>query len=270
MFPKLFELGPVTLHTYGLLLATALLLAISVTARLGEKDGIPRQRAWDLGLVVILSAVLGAKLLLVLTDLNFYLSDLSRLVSVEFLQAGGVYYGGLIGAVFGSWLFARRHPELRFWNLADAAAPAIALGQSVGRLGCFAAGCDYGSATTLPWAVTFTSEYAHQVVGVPLGVPLHPYQLYESFASILFFGVLYWAWHKRQFIGQIFCFYLVGYGVLRFSLEFFRGDLDRGFLFGGLLSTSQFISLLIVPAAVAAYLYLRPQVAGLASHSRRG
>lgn len=253
MFPKVFDLGPVPVHTYGLLLATALLLAITVAARLAQRDGVPSRLTWDLGFVIILSSVVGAKLLLVLTSWDYYLTDLSRLFSVEFLRAGGVYYGGFLGAVAGSYFYARSRPELPFWVMADAAAPAIALGQAVGRLGCFAAGCDYGRPTDVPWAVVFTSEYAHQVVGTPLNVALHPYQLYEAGLALLLFLVLLWVHGRRRFVGQAFALYLLGYGALRFVLEFYRGDADRGFVFHGALSTSQFISLLIIPAG--AFLY---------------
>jgi phosphatidylglycerol---prolipoprotein diacylglyceryl transferase len=253
MYPKLFELGPLPLHTYGLLLATALLVAISVAARLAERDGVDRKRAWDLGFVVIISSIIGAKLLLVFVSYDYYLSDPRRIFSLEFLQAGGVFYGGFLGAVLGAYLFARRNPDLPFWRMADAAAPAIPLGQSIGRLGCFAAGCDYGRPTDVPWAVTFTSDYAHRIVGVPLHVPLHPYQLYESFGTFVLFLGLLWAFSRRQFTGQVFLLYVICYGVLRFILEFYRGDFDRGFVFGELLSTSQFISLLLVPLAILLY-----------------
>ncbi|HLV02816.1 MAG TPA: prolipoprotein diacylglyceryl transferase [Acidobacteriota bacterium] len=258
MYPKLIELGPIPVHTYGVLLATALLVSISVAAHLAESDGIPRKRAWDMGFVVILSAIAGAKLLLVLTSLDYYLSDPSRLFSLEFLQAGGVYYGGLLGAIAGCVIYVRLNPDLQpFWKLADAAAPAIALGQSIGRLGCLAAGCDYGSETNVPWAITFTNEYAHEIVGVPLHTPLHPYQAYESISTFLLFVALFFAYKRRQFIGQTFCLYLISYGLIRFILEFYRGDEDRGFVLDGLLSTSQFISLLLIPTAIGAYLILR-------------
>jgi phosphatidylglycerol:prolipoprotein diacylglycerol transferase len=263
MFPRLLELGPLTLHTYGLLLATAYLVSILLASRLAEKEGVPADRVWDLGLVVIVSALVGAKVLLVLTDLGGYLDRPSRLLSMEFWQAGGVYYGGFIGAVAGAALWVSRSPDLRFWTIADGAAPAIALGQSIGRLGCFAAGCDYGKATGLPWAVTFTSEYAHQHIGVPLNVALHPTQLYESATTFLLFWILLGIYKKRRFSGQVFFFYLVLYGGTRFLLEFFRGDLGRGFVFEGLLSTSQFISLLIVPVGIVGliFFYRCPQEA---------
>jgi phosphatidylglycerol:prolipoprotein diacylglycerol transferase len=256
MYPKLVDLGPFPIHTYGLLLATAILIALSLMARLAETDGLSRKRAWDLGFVIILSSILGAKLLLILTSWDYYMADLSRLFSLEFLQAGGVYYGGLIGAILGGAIYVRMVPGFTFWRAADTTAPAIPLGQAIGRLGCFAAGCDYGCPTDLPWAVTFTSEYANRVVGVPLNVRLHPYQLYESFSAFLLCLMLLYLFKKRVFYGQTFCQYLIGYGILRFVLEFFRGDVDRGFLFGGLLSTSQFISLLIVPVAIVCYIVL--------------
>ena len=261
MFPRLVELGPFTLHTYGLGLALAFFAAIFVAARLARKDSIPDGRVWDIGLIIVLSSILGSKLLMVLAEPGGYLARPSRLLSLEFWQAAGVFYGGLAGAVLGSALYARRHPDLPFWRLTDSAAPAIALGQSIGRLGCFSAGCCYGKPADLPWAVTFTSEYARQNVGVPLNVPLHPVQLYESALTFLLFLVLIVMHWKRQFVGQVFCFYLVGYGILRFILEFYRGDPDRGFVFAGLLSTSQLIGLLVVPAGIVGYFYARRSTA---------
>ena len=257
MYPRIFELGPITLHSYGLLLAVAYLVAIAVAARLAEGAGVTRQRTWDLGLVVIISAILGAKVLLLVTDLRGFLNSPSRLMSLEYWQAGGVYYGGLLGAVIGTSWYVRKHSDLQFWRMADAAAPAIALGQSIGRLGCFAAGCDYGKPSDLPWAVQFTSEYAHKYVGVPVNIPLHPYQLYESLTTFFLFLVLLWRSRQKRFTGNVFLLYLFLYSAARFGLEFFRGDVDRGFVLGGSLSTSQFISLMILPMSVFGYFYRR-------------
>ena len=258
MFPKLLEIGPLTLHTYGALLAAACLSAIFLFARLGARDGVPRQRSWDLGFIIILSAIVGAKLLMILTDWETYLGrDPSRLLTLGFWQAGGVYYGGLLGAMAGSYIYVRRQPSMNFRTVADAAGPAIALGQTIGRLGCFAAGCDYGQPCSLPWAVTFTSEYAHRVVGVPINVALHPTQLYESLATFTLFLFLLWLHGARRFRGQVFAAYLLCYSILRFGIEFFRGDADRGFVFGGALSTSQFISLLLIPCALLLYSHMR-------------
>ncbi len=259
MYPKLFELGFLTIHTYGLLLALAFLSATALTAHLAEKDGIPRTRAWDLGFVVILSALVGAKALMLLTNLEYYLSQPSRLFALEFWQAGGAFFGGLIGATLGTIWFIRRDSALHFWKVADAAAPSIALGQSIGRLGCFAAGCDYGTPSQLPWAVTFSSQYAHDYVGVPLRVALHPVQLYESAATLLLCVFLFWMSSKRSFRGQVICCYFVGYGILRFLIEFFRGDVSRGFVMGGLLSVPQVFSLLALAAGLIAYFFVRSE-----------
>jgi phosphatidylglycerol:prolipoprotein diacylglycerol transferase len=263
MYPKLLDLGPIPIHTYGVLLAAALLSAISLAAYLGEKDGIPKKLVWDLGFVIILSALVGAKLLLVITSLDYYWENPGHLFSIDFLRAGGVYYGGLLGAIAGSAIYLNNNPGVPFIRMADVAAPAIPLGQSIGRLGCFSAGCDYGRPTDLPWGVTFTSEYAQQVVGVPLNIRLHPYQLYESFTTLFLCLLLLWLFRRRRFTGQIFSSYLVLYGILRFFLEFFRGDADRGFLFDGLLSTSQFVSILLVPVALIAYMLLKKRSANV-------
>jgi len=122
-------------------------------------------------------------------------------------------------------------------------------------LGCFAAGCCYGKATTVPWAVVFTDPAAAANVGTPLGIPLHPTQLYEAGAELLILGVLLAAERRgRGFPGRTFWAYMFLYAVSRFIIEFFRGD-ERGMVFGT-ISTSQFISLLIVPVAVVMLLYL--------------
>ncbi len=256
MLPKLLEIGPIVLHSYGLLLVTAVLSAIALAAFLAEKQQLPRTYAWDLGFVIVLSSVIGAKLLMVLGDWRSYIEQPSMLVSLEFLRAGGVYYGGLLAATAASAVYIWRRPQMPFWKISDAAAPAIALGQSIGRIGCFAAGCDYGKPSDLPWAVTFTNPYANQLSGVPLNTPLHPAQLYESATTLVIFAALLFWFYRKSFDGQVFCLYLIFYSVARFFLEFFRGDVDRGFVFGW-LSTSQFISVILFPVAIGLYFYLR-------------
>ena len=257
MLPKLFEIGGFPIHTYGLLLAAALLVSIELMARMGAREGISRNKIWDLGFVIILSALLGAKLLLVVSDLSLYLSEPDRILTLAFWQAAGVYYGGLLGAVAGAAIYLRRHPDLKFWTVADIAAPCIALGQSIGRLGCLAAGCDYGKPTDLPWGITFTSDYASGNVGVPLHVPLHPTQAYESAGTFLIFLFLLRTFRRRRFQGQVFLLYLITYGVLRFLIEYVRGDLARGVFLDGLMSTSQVISLILVPVALVIYSHRR-------------
>ena len=147
------------------------------------------------------------------------------------------------------WFFPR-HPQLRFWQSADICAPAIALGQAIGRIGCLMAGDDYGRPTTMPWAVTFTDPTAATLGGAPLGVPLHPVQAYESVFCLLLFICLVRLLRRKRFDGEVILAYTLVYATARFILEFFRGDVDRGFVLGW-LSTSQFIAAILGPVAVA-------------------
>jgi len=255
LYPKIIELGPLTLHTYGLLLALAFFSGAVILSRLVVREGLQASRAWDFAFVVIISALVGAKIFMVGSNLSYYLEHPSHFVSLGFWQAGGAYFGGLIGAIAFSYWYISRSSDLSFWVMADASGPAVALGQSIGRLGCFGAGCDYGKVTEQPWAVIFTSDYAHQKVGVPLNVSLHPVQLYESVGTFFLFLFLMWMHARRRFTGQVFAAYLIGYGVLRFFNEYFRGDRGRGILLDGAISVHQLIALtLVVISLVVIYL----------------
>jgi phosphatidylglycerol:prolipoprotein diacylglycerol transferase len=143
----------------------------------------------------------------------------------------------------------------------DSFAPGIAIGHSIGRLGCFAAGCCYGKPTNLPWGVTFTNPLAGLLVGTPLGVKLHPTQIYEFLAEGLIFILLLWMFRHRGFPGQISATYLFLYGVARYFLEFLRNDPDRGSMFGGVMTATQFIAmLLVIGGGLMWVLCPRPQV----------
>ncbi|HLL14762.1 MAG TPA: prolipoprotein diacylglyceryl transferase [Pyrinomonadaceae bacterium] len=245
MYPELFRIGNFPVNTYGVLLALAFLAALLVAARLGARDGLPRERVFDLGLWLLLAAIVGSKVLLLVVEPEYRAAPL-RLLSLDFLRSGGVFYGGFLGAVLTAYVLVRRY-ELPWWRTADAFAPGIALGQAIGRQGCFAAGCCWGKPTTLPWGVRF-SELGQQVTGVPIDAHLHPTQLYESFAAFLFFALLIWLHRRKTFDGQIILAYGVLYGATRFVIEFFRDD-PRGDILGLTslthLSTSQLISLLV-------------------------
>jgi phosphatidylglycerol:prolipoprotein diacylglycerol transferase len=172
---------------------------------------------------------------------------------VTLLRSGGVFYGGLIAAVAVAFWYLRRH-GMPLWSVTDAFAPGIALGHVIGRLGCFFAGCCYGKATDVPWAVTFSSTYAAQNVGTPLNVALHPTQLYEAGAELVILGLLLLLERKgRPFAGRTFWSYMLMYGVTRFVIEIYRGD-PRGMV--GDFSTSQFVSLLLVPVSIVMLLVL--------------
>ena len=259
MYPKLFtipafdvfgrHLGPFSLHMYGVLLVAALLAALWLAGALARRQRLDPQKVQDLGIASISAGLVGAKLLLVAVDFDQYRMNPRALLDV--LQSGGVFYGGLLGAIPVAWWYIRKH-QLPLFSTLDVLAPAVALGQAVGRLGCFAAGCCFGAPSTTAWSVIFHNEDAHALVGVPLGVPLHPSQLYESFGAFALLLVLLAVLKNRRFQGQVFAVYLLAYAVLRFSLEFFRGDVARGTVFGGALSTSQFIAIVVVFLTLAA------------------
>jgi phosphatidylglycerol---prolipoprotein diacylglyceryl transferase len=270
MHPRLFDLGPVTVYTYGVLLAAAYLLGLQLALVRARRHGLDAQRVMDLGILVIVSALVGAKVLLVIVDFDQFRADPAALFSIA--RSGGVFYGGLIFAVAAAFWYLRRHP-LPFWSTCDVFAPGIALGHVIGRMGCFFAGCCWGRPTTEPWGVTFTNPLAAELVGTPLGVSLHPTQLYEAGAElIILVGLLALERRGRAYPGRTFWAYVLVYGVSRFVIEFFRGD-PRGEVFG-MLSTSQFISVVLVPLSIVMLVVLSrrpvtPAPAERAAQARR-
>ena len=262
MYPELFRIGGFPINSYGLWLATGMILALIVASRLGERDGIPRARTYDLGLWTLIGGLLGSKLLMLAVDEQFR-ANFWNIFSFDFLRSGGVYYGGFLGGFLTLFFLIKRY-KLSFWKVADAFAPGVALGQFFGRQGCFAAGCCWGKPTDLPWGVHFT-ELGHENTGVPIigadGLPLHlhPTQLYESFAMLAVFFLLIWLHRRKKFDGQILVSYAIIYSILRFMIEFVRDDPRGDFL--GLttmtgLSTSQIISLIVALGAIV-FLILR-------------
>lgn len=252
MYPELFSLGPLTIYSYGVLLAASYLLGLRLAMSRAKQWGLEANRVLDLGIYIIIAALVGAKLLLLVVDFNQFSASPADLLSLA--RSGGVFYGGLILSVVVAFWYIAKH-KMPFWTTCDVFAPGIALGHVTGRLGCFAAGCCYGKATTVSWAVIFTDPAAAANVGTPLGIPLHPTQLYEAGAELLILGALLMAERRgRGFAGRTFWAYMFLYAVSRFIIEFYRGD-PRGTVFG-LLSTSQFISIILAPLAIGMLVWL--------------
>jgi len=246
MHPILFELGGFTIYAYGVLLAAAYLLGLQFALVRARRRGLDAQRVMDLGIWIIISALVGAKLLLLIVDFKQFTQSPRELLGLA--RSGGVFYGGLIAAVVVALLYLRRH-KLPLWTTTDVFAPGIALGHVIGRLGCLMAGCCFGKPTSVPWAVTFRDPAAFANVGTPLGVPLHPTQLYEAGAEALILAfLLAFERRGRPFPGRTFWGYLLLYGISRFAIEFYRGD-SRGMVFN-VLSTSQFVSVVLVPLSI--------------------
>ena len=251
MYPELFSIGPVTIYSYGVLLAASYLLGLRLAMTRARRRGLDANRVLDLGIYIIIAALVGAKLMLLVVDFDQFTRSPTELLTLA--RSGGVFYGGLILAVGVAFWYIARH-RMPFWTTCDVFAPGIALGHVTGRLGCFAAGCCYGKPTDVPWSVIFTNPLAAANVGTPLGIALHPTQLYEAGAELLILVFLLATERRgKAFAGRTFWLYMLLYAISRFVIEIYRGD-PRGELLG--FSTSQFISLVLAPLSLVMLAWL--------------
>ena len=247
MFPKLVSIGRFFIPTYGTLVALGFLLALWIILRLARRAKLPPETVTNLAIYCALAGLAGAKLFMILFDFNEYWTGRRSLFSLETLQAAGVYQGGFLLAFVTAFLYMR-HNRLPFLETCDVFAPGIIAGQAIGRLGCFSAGCCWGLECHLPWAVTFKSPAANDLTGVPLGIPLHPTQLYESLVDALIFVILYRLIGKPHTAGAILGWYLTLYSAARLGIEFFRFH-EQGLHLG--LSYTQWISIATLAAGMA-------------------
>jgi phosphatidylglycerol:prolipoprotein diacylglycerol transferase len=257
MFPVLIKVGPITIHTYGFLFAVGILSGILLSLRLAKKQSLDSKKIADLLFYVILIALLGAKLFLFLTEIKYYLKNPSQIKYL--ITSGGTFYGGLACAIIFAIWYIKKH-RLGFRVITDLTAPGIALGHFFGRLGCFCAGCCYGRPAGDSFlGIKFSNQYAHNHTGVPLNSAIYPTQLMEAILNLLNFIILIIAFHRKKFNGQIFVLYIFNYSLIRFFIEYFRGDTDRGYIFGGVshpftsLSVPQLISIIGIIIAVTLY-----------------
>lgn len=246
MHPILIDFGVFALPSYGVMIAIAVLVGLWTLRRRAVFGGLDGVRVVDLAVWVVIWALIGAKVLLVLVEWRRYLANPGDLLGL--VRAGGVFLGGFLGGLTAGAVLMRRY-ALPVLPTIDAIVPSLALGHAIGRIGCLLAGCCWGAHCDLPWAVTYTDPAAAANVGTPLGVPLHPFPVYSSMFNLALWGVLEWLYRRRPPAGRVFATYLAVYGIGRFLLEFTRGDASRGFVFGGLLSTSQLIALAMVAGA---------------------
>jgi phosphatidylglycerol---prolipoprotein diacylglyceryl transferase len=253
MFPKLISIGSFFIPTYGTLVAIGFLAALWVVTRLAKRAKLSSERVTNLAIYCALAGLAGAKLFMILFDFKGYWNDPGSLFSLSTLQAAGVYQGGFLVAFLVALLYMRRQ-NLPVLATCDVFAPGIALGQAIGRLGCFSAGCCWGTATHLPWAVTFHNPQAAELTGVLLGIPLHPTQLYESAADALIFVLLYLQIARAHASGTILGWYLTLYSAARFVIEFYRFH-EQGLHLG--LSYTQWISLATLVAGLGLIIWPR-------------
>lgn len=250
---------PYEIHAYGVFIAIGFLLAMVLASREAKRVGEDPDRIVDLAFYMLLTGLLGARLLFIVTRLPDYAQDPWRII--KFWQGGLVWYGGLIAAGLYVVHYTRRH-RLPFFRFADILVPYMALAHAFGRLGCFAAGCCYGAPTEMPWGVVFPpGSMVHQaqqstgLVGIDdIPMPVHPTQLYETVGELgLFVVLVLWRRHKR-YDGQLLLVWLASYPLLRSLIEIYRGDVERGVY---ILSTSQYLSIGVALVAVALFIHLR-------------
>jgi phosphatidylglycerol:prolipoprotein diacylglycerol transferase len=250
MHPVLFRFGPLTVHTYGLLVALGFLVGLGLAVRQAKKEGISSQKIVDLGFYILFAALVGSRLFFIFINPSPYIKNPLNIFKIW--EGGLVFYGGVLLAVPTAIWYVKKN-DLGLWKTSDLFAPSIAIGHAFGRVGCFFAGCCYGKfAESLPWSIIFTSPECL----APTNIPLHPTQLYEAGGEVVNFLILIVLRKYKSFNGQLFITYLLLYSVLRFIVEFFRGDEARGFIINN-LSISQGISILIFFIAIIGFVVLR-------------
>jgi phosphatidylglycerol:prolipoprotein diacylglycerol transferase len=256
MHPTLFRIGSFPVGTYGLLLALGFFAALALARKLGAKDGLPGEALSDLAISLLLAGIIGAKVLMLVVDLAGG-KPLGAILDLGYLRAGGAVHGGIIaGAIVFFWRIKKL--KLPLPATLDALGPAIALGQAIGRLGCFSAGCCYGTVCSAPWAVVFRNPEAYYNSGTPLNVPLHPVQLYASFTNFTIMGLLLLLGRHRRFKGQVLASYFVLEGLGRTLVETWRDDPDRGVWLGQpWISTGRITAFAFIVFGLVLWFWLR-------------
>jgi phosphatidylglycerol:prolipoprotein diacylglycerol transferase len=256
LYPELISFGPVTIHTYGAFLALGAGLGLWLLTRLAPANGLDPDRAMTLAVCVLVAGVIGSRAVFVILEWESFANAPGRLI--RFWEGGLVFYGGVAAGV-PTALFLIKRWKLPALPLLDCLAPALALGQFFGRLGCFSAGCCYG----LPWegwcAVTFNSP----LTLAARGIPLHPSQIYHAAELLFVLAVLLLLWRRRVFHGQIFFTYGLLHGVFRVIIEQFRGDYRGEPLIAWVTPTAAFaLAFALVSAVALVYLYKKHKSQG--------
>lgn len=249
MYPLLFDLGPIPIHTYGFLIAAGFLLAIFVVKRLAQLSKLNVERTIDLTFWSLIVGFVGARILFVLTRLNYFVEDPASIFKVW--EGGLVFFGGPLAVVPFAIFYMKKH-KLSPWKTADVLVPGLVLNHAAGRLGCLAAGCCYGKPTGTDFGIQLTSDLVERHLQ---GINLHPTQVYEASALLILFVGLLWIFRRKQFDGQVVLSYFIVYPIIRSIVEIYRGDLIRGFVIENWISTSQFISMLVFLTALGVLWY---------------
>lgn len=248
MHPILLKIGNISLYTYGLFVALGFLTALWVARREAGRVGINPTHVMDLGFYLLIAAIVGSRIFFLAVNPGVLSESLWAVFQIW--EGGLVFYGGFIVALITAIIYVRMI-KVPFFRIADIFSPGLALGHAVGRIGCFFAGCCYGKECDLPWAVVFKNPLSL----APIGVHLHPTQIYSVAGNLMVFGALWLLRKRTRYTGQLFLLYVMFYGLVRSFLELFRGD-PRGNIFDG-VSVSQGIGLVLAASAAVVLAIMR-------------
>ena len=240
MFPILFQIGNFKVFSYGFFIAIGYLVAMFTCVRLAKKEPISPSHIIDVVFISLLTGLVGARVLFVITTWQYFKASPREVFYIW--QGGLVFYGGLLVAIPSIFTFAH-FKKIPLLPLLDVLSFGVVIGHAIGRIGCLAAGCCHGKACSLPWAIRLDTDLVDPSVR---DIPVHPTQIYESLGLLILFFLLLQIRKRKHADGSIALAYLIGYSLLRSLIEIFRGDSIRGFLFFSWLSTSQFISAIII------------------------
>lgn len=254
--PLLFHFGQIAVPSYGVFTALALLVALAVAVRGAARVALPAEKVWNLGLIAILTALCGARLLLVAAHFSAFRAHPFWILGLASLPGGWVGLGGTALGAAAATLYALAE-DLPLLKVADVAAPAAAAAFAINRVGAFCGGLAWGTPTGLPWGVQYRSVVAYLWYGVPLGIRLHPVQLYDAASSLAVLGVLLWMPRRRD--GEVAGAWLFLYGLCRFFVGFFRGDAAREPLLGGAITLAQALSVAAVLLGGVLWLRREPE-----------
>ena len=249
MLPDLLSIGPITIHTYGLCIAIGFIIGALVTVRIGRQYNMTSQQVMDMGFVLVICGMIGTRVAYILINISYYREN--PLDMFKLWQGGLVFSGGLIAVILVlGWYIIKQNYS--FWQLGDLWAPAAAIGQSIGRVGCFMAGCCYGRPTSYIWGITFN----HPKSLAPQGISLHPTQIYASMSGLIIFITLLIIHKKKSFEGQVFLWFLILHSTSRLFVERFRGD-NRGIITGYEWTMTQVVTVIILISSVSLLFMLK-------------
>jgi phosphatidylglycerol:prolipoprotein diacylglycerol transferase len=254
LHPRLFQFGHIAIPTYGVLAAIALVAALAMATHTARRLALDANIVWNLGLIGIFTALLGSRLLLILFHFRDFLAHPFWILGLVTIRSRSIFYGAVLLAICAclGYICATGLPLRR---TLDCLAPAAALGLAIQGLGAFAAGSDYGSPTDKPWGVIYKHGLATLWSGTPLGVRLHPVQLYEALLTFVLFTVLFWLINRAQ-EGDIAGIFLFIYGISQYFLDFYRGQ--RSFIMHNSITGTQLLGLIGVFAGATLLIRRKP------------